>query len=1046
MNKPPVKHNPAFLSDEELERAFVVRHDDRDTILGVIKENAADSNQHVLVIGPRGIGKTMLVRCVALNVRQDELLRQKWYPLVFAEESYEVASAGEFWLEALFHLGHQTGDDKWTRTYEDLKREPVETRLHDRALAQLMDFADSQGKRILLIVENLNMILGEQLNDDNAWKLRHTLMHEPRVMLLATATTRLDLPENTHKAMFELFKSHVLQPLNDAECQALWFSVTGEELGPRRIRAVSILTGGNPRLLAIISHFGARLSFAELMDDMTGLVDDHTDYFKSHLDALPPTERKAYVALADLWDPSTARQVALAARLGVSMTSSLLKRLVGRGAAMEVPGKGRTKRYQVAERMYNIYYLMRRRGSPSERVKAVVRFMVQFYESTELVDAAKRLTEETSHLAAESRQYHYYAFEGLVRTAPSALRSKILECASREFLEAPDSPESLRLVMATMDEDKTCPCGRTPHPDKRMDTLFEKAVKELREGRTAEAKRACQEMLMIDPAYSDAWVMLGRIEQKLHGRNDEAERAFRKAAELGHDDPCTWDYLGRFLSGDKRHHDEAKCCFKRAIEIYPDCSDAYLGLADLLSHQSGRKRDAALAYKDAEQACLRLIARHPDRAASEWRMLARIRHRHTSRFKEAEVAYRKSLELEPVDASTWAQLGRLLDDDLARYGEAETAYRKAMELDPSATGVLGSLGCLLRDRLKKPEEAESLFRKIIDLNSGHVDAAWMDLGRVYEQTARYEDAEAAYRKAIKLDPKHACPWADLGRLLQLQPDRYEDAETAFRTLIGLASQNVDRAWADLGTLHEHMGRYEEAEADYRKAIELNPKKPNTLTRLGDLLCNRLGRKDEAEQAYLKAVKADRRYVRARTSLVSLALTGMSSRPDYAIEIAQQALTAIPKNAGLLNGLAWAFYESGPTKWLNHAEEWARKAVELKSTPALVHTLACVLARSRKAPEALAATSDLLNDPKFVRDNIDDMIRLFGELLVAEAGAEVYPLLRDSKSATALEPVAVALQMHLGMGVHVAPEIAEVAKDVLKRFEEMRERRGSEREG
>jgi len=348
MSKPPVKHNPAFLNDEELARAFVVRNDDREMILSVIAENTTASNQHVLVIGPRGIGKTMLVRRVTLNVQQDESLNQKWYPLIFAEESYEVTSAGEFWLEALFHLGHQTGHAKWGRAYEDLKSEPVESRLHDRSLAQLMDFADTQNKRIILIVENLNMILGEQLDDDNAWKLRHTLMHESRVMLLATATTRLDLPENTNKAMFELFKSHVLQPLNDSECEALWLSVTGNELGPRRIRALSIFTGGNPRLLAIISHFGARLSFAELMDDMTGLVDDHTDYFKSHLDSLPSTERKAYVALADLWDPATAREVARASRLNVSMTSSLLKRLISRGAVVEVPGEGRAKRYQVS--------------------------------------------------------------------------------------------------------------------------------------------------------------------------------------------------------------------------------------------------------------------------------------------------------------------------------------------------------------------------------------------------------------------------------------------------------------------------------------------------------------------------------------------------------------------------------------------------------------------------------------------------------------------------------------------------------------------------
>jgi len=1033
MNKPPVKHNPAFLDDEELARAFVVRNDDREMILSVIAENSTASNQHVLAIGPRGIGKTMLVRRVALNVQQDESLNQKWYPLIFAEESYEVTSAGEFWLEALFHLGHQTGDSKWSRAYEDLKREPVESRLHDRALAQLMDFADSQDKRIILIVENLNMILGEQLDDDNAWKLRHTLMHEPRVMLLATATTRLDLPENTNKAMFELFKPHVLQPLTDSECEALWLSVTGKELGPQRIRAVSILTGGNPRLLAIISHFGARLSFAELMDDMTGLVDDHTDYFKSHLDALPSTERKAYVALADLWDPATAREVALASRLNVSMTSSLLKRLISRGAVVAVPGKGRAKRYQVSERMYNIYYLMRRRGSPSDRVKAVVQFMVQFYEEKELVDAARRLAEEACSLPQLNREHHYHVFAGIMKAAPVDLRSEILRCTPHEFLDASDRPESLRQWLDGAGKGKTCPCEWHDAPDEQVARLMEQGADARREGRTEEARQLFREAIAINDAYPEAWLMLGRAESELPDRSHEAEKAFRRATELAPGDPCFWDDLGRFLAKDKGRENEAEQAFNKALEIHPDCSDAWLGLARMLSEQAGKKRETSRAYRKAEEACTRRTAQFPDHT-SGWRTLARIRHHHTRRFREAELAYNKALELEPEDASTWAQFASLLEDKLARYGEAETAYRKAIELESDASYALGPLGGLLRDRLEKPEEAESLFRKIIDLDCGHVDAAWMDLGHVYERTARYEDAEAAYRRSIELNPKHACPWGYLGSLLYLHLKRYEDAEDAFRKVIELGSRNVDRAWAELGAVHEHMMRYEEAEADYRMAIKLNPKQAGALTRLGDLLCGRLGRTDEAEQVYLGAIKADQRYVPARTGFASLALTGLD-RPDYALEIARQALAAIPESVSLLNGLAWGFYESGPPAYLVHAEEWAREAAGLAPNPAIVHTLACILARSQKTDEALASTGKLLDAPEFVAESIDDMIQLFSDLVAAGGAAQAYPLLRDSKSATSLEPLAVALQMYLGAEVHIAPEIVEVAKDVLKRLTE-----------
>ena len=331
-----MKYNPAFLTEDELIRSFVVRQADLGLILEILRENTGPANQHVLVVAPRGMGKTMLVLRVATEVRRDEELGGQWYPLVFAEESYEVTTPGEFWLEALFHLGQQTKDPRWKRTYRELRDERDETTLRERALAQLMDFADEQGKRLMLVVENLNMLLGDQISDDDAWVLRRTLLHEPRVMLLASATTRFEEFENSRKAMFETFKPLRLEPLSEDECRSVWVSITGQEPPDRRMRPIQILTGGSPRLLAIISSFAASKSFRDLTEDLTQLVDDHTEYFKTHLDNLAPVERKVYLALAELWDPSTARDIAQAARLDSSKTSSLLTRLVGRGAVTVV--------------------------------------------------------------------------------------------------------------------------------------------------------------------------------------------------------------------------------------------------------------------------------------------------------------------------------------------------------------------------------------------------------------------------------------------------------------------------------------------------------------------------------------------------------------------------------------------------------------------------------------------------------------------------------------------------------------------------------------
>src|SRR6266567_7493287 len=195
MAKRIIKYNPAFLTDEELISSFAVRQTDFDSIMRIIRENTANVNQHVLVIGPRGIGKTTLLLRIGLEVRTAEDLKAKWYPLIFAEESYSICSVGEFWLEALFHVAQQTGDKKWEHIVDELNNEKDDKRLGERALAKLLDFADAQGKRLLLIVENFNMLFDGQIAEKDAWALRHTLINEPRIMLLASATSRMDQVE-----------------------------------------------------------------------------------------------------------------------------------------------------------------------------------------------------------------------------------------------------------------------------------------------------------------------------------------------------------------------------------------------------------------------------------------------------------------------------------------------------------------------------------------------------------------------------------------------------------------------------------------------------------------------------------------------------------------------------------------------------------------------------------------------------------------------------------------------------------------------------------
>ena len=385
---PTPKYNPGFLTDDQLVASFCVREAELGLVVDMLRDCTGPSNAHQLVIGARGSGKTTLLLRVAAEVRRDPELESAFFPLVFAEESYGVSTAGEFWLEAMTRLADRVparpDSPDLRASLGELRSVRDDAALEARCLGALLDFADREGKRLILIVENLHMMIGDMGDPDAEWRLREVLQTEPRIILIGSATSRFAEITDPGRALYEQFRIQPLDPLNDKECRILWEAESGRTASGRSIRPLQILTGGSPRLLAIIARFGARCSLRRLMRDLFDLVDDHTEYFKGHIEGLPAQERRVFLALAALWRPSTTREIADRARLDTNRCSAQLQRLMKRGAVRTAGGSPRRKRYVVTERLYNIYYLLRVQGDHASLVRGLVGFMRAFYSSAEL--------------------------------------------------------------------------------------------------------------------------------------------------------------------------------------------------------------------------------------------------------------------------------------------------------------------------------------------------------------------------------------------------------------------------------------------------------------------------------------------------------------------------------------------------------------------------------------------------------------------------------------------------------------------------------------
>jgi hypothetical protein len=256
-------YNPDAMLEEEIKATFVARHELIDELLDLIAQQPDGAGvQHVVIIAPRGMGKTTVLLMAQFAVRDGDLAT-KWQPVKFAEESYGVYDLSDFWIEALIRLSAETEDTELLKRAEKLKTQYRDSNdLQEAAFALIKDWRQKHQKRLILLVDNFDMIL-EQINDeqDNA-RLRDVLMNDGTVMLLGGATTFFREARAYNQPLYNFFKILNLNNLRFAEMQDLLRrrakidKVEGFEetlkANEGRLRVLEYFTGGSPRLVLML--------------------------------------------------------------------------------------------------------------------------------------------------------------------------------------------------------------------------------------------------------------------------------------------------------------------------------------------------------------------------------------------------------------------------------------------------------------------------------------------------------------------------------------------------------------------------------------------------------------------------------------------------------------------------------------------------------------------------------------------------------------------------------------------------------------------------
>jgi tetratricopeptide (TPR) repeat protein len=836
--------NPGRLSDEEIEQFFITRIPFFEYLFEKIaSERPKSIPQHYLVIGQRGMGKTSLLMRIATELRKAPY-NKKFIALSFPEEQYNVDRLSKFWLNCLDALADAL----------DKENNKTELELLDAEIATITKQNDVEAKTIyelfckwtakikrrpVLLVDNLNLIFAK-ITIEEQHQLRGTLISNDAPILVGASASTIEETVDYGAPFYDAFQISYLKKLSFEESLEVLLNlakITGNENFENnvykqrgRLEALYDLTGGTPRTLAILFPLVQDGFSEKIQTDLDALLDVITPLYKARFEELAPQLQVVMDAVALNWDPINLDQLRTATQLPNSILSPQLKRLTEVGWLQKLDAyKAKGGAYELSERFFNVWYLMRRSSRRQKReLYCLTKFLESFY-GADLHDIAKnRITcksESINHIALD------LALADAVKDKDIAnqLRSKSFEA----ILDLSQNNENIM-------NDFNVPQSLV---ENKISELYKTGFNYFSQNKNLDAIDIFKKVLRIQKTDANAWINLAIIYRDGLFEFDKAETSFLAALEMDSNNAPLWNSFGLLLKTNLKKNKEAEVAFKRAVKIDSKCVAAWNNLANLYYEDNRELENAESAYKisldlnpddleilhnlgnlynyrlkkseEAEMIYKKIIESKKNNS-NAWNDLGNLYKSSLSKYEEAELAYKNSIEINSKNIAPLVNLANLYSLVFVNYVEAENYFKKALFLDDSNWNALVGLADLYRTNLGRFKEAESLYLKANDLNGK--GGGFNNLGNLYQDNLKkYLEAEIAYSKAIYLDADDICAKYNLVFLLRDKLNKLKEAKELFST-IQIAEEFKDSHYLNKALFSFHDKNIGIAESFLQKAL------------------------------------------------------------------------------------------------------------------------------------------------------------------------------------------------------------------------------------
>ena len=357
------RFNPRRMADEHINALATGRDKEIERILRTVRANRdtpSAPNEHLLIRGQRGMGKSFLLRWSQIRLQQEPGV----IFLLLPEELPNVHSP-EAWLTEVHNRLSPSPSNPNLAQWQYQEN----ANAWEQCLQQILRCLEQeQAKTLLLIgVENIDRLLASAFKGKAAQScLRHLLENEKRIMLLASSLDS-HLDHDYDARLFHNFHSLTLAPWQASEhaaylkAHAQHAQLNLSTTAISAIQAYSHFTDGSPRIATVLTNL--LLNKSDIRDSATtllALVDEISEYYQNLQLRIPPQAAKLFDALLRGGEPCS--QSELARRVGAQQ-NQISRHFVwlrdhGYISALERVKGQSSIRYQVRDRLFAQFYRM----------------------------------------------------------------------------------------------------------------------------------------------------------------------------------------------------------------------------------------------------------------------------------------------------------------------------------------------------------------------------------------------------------------------------------------------------------------------------------------------------------------------------------------------------------------------------------------------------------------------------------------------------------------------------------------------------------------